>query len=157
MAGQISVSIAAGANRLEIPTRMPDDTVQLGESDSPPLDVSAAAATTGNRAATVPLNACGPGCFIGSVAWRTGTTSIDILVGAPGWQGGHAVFTVPWAPQRNAELLRKVRAAMRTENAIRVVESVTTDTSHPDPPANTLTVSGPEFLESEPYGAPARP
>lgn len=157
LAGQIAVGIAASENHLEVRARVPDDAVQLGESSPPAFRVTARAAVTGTPAATVPLQPCGPGCFIGPMSWRTGITTVDVRVDAPGWHGGAAVFPIRWAPQTAPDLLSKVRAAMRRQRVIRVVETVTSDTSRPAPPAYALTIDGPEFLESEPYGDPPDP
>lgn len=157
LTGQIAVGIAASQGQLEVRTRVPDDSVQLGESDPPSFRVTARTTVTGRPAATVALRPCGPGCFIGPVSWPAGVTVVDIRADAPGWQGGAAVFQVRWVPHISSGLLAKVRAAMDRQRNIRVVESVTSDTSRPAPPSHTLTVDGPEFLDSEPYSDPPDP
>ena len=68
-----------------------------------------------------------------------------------------AVFQVHWAPHTSPGLLAKVRAAMDRQRSIRVGETVTSDTSRPAPPAHSLTVDGPEFLDSDRYGDPPDP
>lgn len=157
LTGQIAVGITASEGQLEVRTRVPDGGVQLGESDPPPFRVTARTTETGRPAAVVALRRCGPGCFIGPVSWPAGTTIVDLRADAPGWQGGAAVFQVHWANRTSSGLLAKVRAAMDQQRNIRVVETVTSDTSRPAPPAQTLTIDGPEFLDSEPYGDPPDP
>lgn len=46
---------------------------------------------------------------------------------------------------------------MDRQRSIRVGETVTSDTSRPAPPAHSLTVDGPEFLDSDRYGDPPDP
>jgi copper transport protein len=54
-------------------------------------------------------------------------------------------------------LLARVRAAMLAQRSFRVEETVTSDTSLPDPKPHTITVTGREFVDSEPYGSPPDP
>ncbi|TDO35151.1 copper transport protein [Kribbella sp. VKM Ac-2527] len=153
LAGQIAVAVAASENQLEVRLRVPDDRVQLGEAQPPPYKVSARVGTAG----TVPLQPCGPGCFVGPLSWRPGTSYLDVRVDAAGWNGGAAVFPIHWAPQAADGLLSRVRAAMLEQRTIRIVETVTSDTSRPAPKPQTATVSGQDFLDSEPYGNPPDP
>src|SRR3982074_1037310 len=46
---------------------------------------------------------------------------------------------------------------MRAQRSFRVEETVTSDTSLPDPKPHTITVTGREFVDSEPYGSPPDP
>lgn len=157
LAGQIAVGIAASENQLEVRLRVPDDGVQLGDAPPPDFRVAARVNVPGAAAATIALRPCGPGCFVGAVAWRPGTGSIDLRVDAPGWNGGAAVFAIHWAPVVTRDLLPRVRAAMAAQSSIRVVETVTSDTSRAAPKPQTVTVSGDQFLASEPYGSPPDP
>ncbi len=157
LAGQIAVGIAASENQLEVRLRVPDDGVQLGDSQPPQYRVAARVNTPGAPAGTVALRPCGPGCFVGPVAWRPGTGYVDLRVDAPGWHGGAAVFPIHWAPVVASNVLPRVRAAMLAQSSIRVVETVTSDTSQAAPKPQTVTVGGDEFLDSEPYGSPPDP
>lgn len=157
MAGQIAVGIAASENQLEVRLRVPDDQNQLGETRPPDYRVAARANAAGQAAAAVPLRPCGPGCFVGPVPWRPGTAYVDLRVDATGWTGGAAVFPIHWAPAVAQDALPRVRAAMLSQPSIRVVETVTSDTSRAAPKPQTVTVTGREFLDSEPYGSPPDP
>jgi copper transport protein len=46
---------------------------------------------------------------------------------------------------------------MLAQPSIRVVETVTSDTSQAAPKPQTVTLGGDEFLDSEPYGSPPDP
>jgi copper transport protein len=157
LAGQIAVGVAASENQLEVRLRVPDDGVQLGDSPPPEYRVAARVKAPGASPATVALRPCGPGCFVGPVSWRSGTGYVDLRVDATGWHGGAAVFPIHWAPVIARDVLPRVRAAMSAQSSIRVVETVTSDTSQAAPKPQTVTVSGEEFLDSEPYGSPPDP
>jgi copper transport protein len=157
LAGQIAVGIAASENQLEVRLRVPDDRNQLGEARPPDYHVVARVNAPGQAATTVALRPCGPGCFVGPVPWRAGVGYVDVRVDATGWHGGAAVFPIHWVPQIVAGVLPRVRAAMLAQPSIRVIETVTSDTSRAAPKPQTLTVGGREFLDSEPYASPPDP
>ncbi|WP_083933562.1 copper resistance CopC/CopD family protein [Kribbella catacumbae] len=157
LAGQIAVGIAASENQLEVRLRVPDDQNQLGETRPPDYRVAARANAPGHAAEAVSLRPCGPGCFVGPVPWRPGTGYADLRVDAPGWTGGAAVFPIHWAPVVSGDALPRVRAAMLAQPLIRVVETVTSDTSRPAPKPQTVTLTGRQFLDSDPYGSPPDP
>jgi copper transport protein len=156
LAGNVAVGLAASENQLELRLQVPDDSVQLGAAPPPRYRVSARVASTGVAPATVPLRGCGPGCLLGPVTWRAGvTTHVDLQVAADGWHGGAVLLSVPWPPRVDEQTLPRMVEKMRAQDPFTVVETTTSDTSRPDPPAQTVTVSGPEFLDSEPYDEPA--
>jgi copper transport protein len=136
---------------------VPDDQVQLGESEPPAYRVSARVSPGGRAPATAALRPCGPGCFVGPVPWRNGTSYLDIRVDADGWTGGAAAFPVSWPPQIERGILPRVRAAILTQRSIQVVETVTSETTRPAPRPRTVNVSGREVLDSDPYGSPPDP
>lgn len=157
LAGQIAVGIAASENQLEVRLRVPDEENQVGETRPPDYRVAARVNVPGQAAATVALRPCGPGCFVGPVPWRPGTGYVDLQIDATGWNGGAAVFPIHWAPVVAQNALPRVRAVMLAQPSIRVVETVTSDTSRAAPKPQTVTVTGREFLDSEPYGSPPDP
>lgn len=157
LAGQIEVGVTASENRLEIRLRVPDANNDLNEHRQPAYRVSGRVSPPGRPASTIPLQACGPGCFLGPVAWSNGTSYVDLRVETADWQGGAAVFPIRWVPTIARDVLPRVRAAMAAQTSLRLMESVTSDTSRPAPKAQAITVSGREFLESEPYGSPPDP
>jgi copper transport protein len=157
LAGQVAVGIAASENQLEVRLRVPDEGVQLGDTPPPDYRVAARVSAPGAPAAAVELRPCGPGCFVGPVPWRAGAGSVDLRVEATGWHGGAAVFPIHWAPVVARDVLPRVRAAMLAQPSIRVVETVTSDTSQAAPKPQTVTLGGDEFLDSEPYGSPPDP
>jgi copper transport protein len=158
LAGQIAIAVTASENRLEIRLHVPDDSSQLGESPPPDYRLSARLSSTGQSATTIALQACGPGCYLAPVRWRDGTNHVDTRVEAPGWNGGASLFTIHW-PLRPAgpDAIGRVRQAMLAQRSIRVTETVTSDTSRPAPPPQTVTITGREFLEAEPYASPPDP
>jgi len=155
LAGQIAVGIAASENQLEVRLRVPDDGVQLGDSPVPEYRLAALVGATGS---VVDLRPCGPGCFVGPVPWRAGTTYVELDVAATGWHGGVAVLPIHWAPQiAPPDVLSRVRAAMLTQRSIRITEAVTSDTSVAAPKPRSVIVDGDEFLASDPYASPPDP
>lgn len=157
LAGQISVGIAASENQLEVRLRVPDDQNQLGETRPVDYRIAARVKAPGQATEAVSLQPCGPGCFVGPVPWQPGTGYVDLRVDAATWTGGAAAFPIHWAPVVSRDALPRVRAAMLAQPAIRVVETVTSDTSRPAPKPQTVTVTGRQFLDSDPYGSPPDP
>jgi copper transport protein len=152
LAGHVSVGVAASENQLELRLRVPDDQVRLGEAPPPPFRVAARVSTAAVSGAAVALRPCGPGCFVGPVQWSSGVNHLDVRFDAPGWHGGAAVMAIPWPPRVERDVLVRVVETMRAEQSFELVETVTSDTSRAAPPAQTVTLDGPYFLDSEPYG-----
>jgi len=152
LTGQVSAQIAASENLLEVRLRTPDADPLVSERP-PAYRIAARVLSPGNNGPrTVALRPCGPGCFLGPVAWERGVNSLDLRVDVPGWHGGAAVFAVPWPPRTDDTVLRAVVAAMQRAERFGIREVVTSDTSRPAPPAQTVTVTAEELLASDPYG-----
>ncbi|MGH8775826.1 MAG: copper resistance protein CopC [Jiangellaceae bacterium] len=151
LAGQVAVGLVASVNQLELRLRVPDSSVELLEAPPPAYRVSARVSSSA-APATVALRPCGPGCLVGPYAWRAGPNHVDLRIEADGWHGGAALLRVSWPPQLDSQILDRVVAVMRAQPAFTVMETVTSDTSRPDPPTQTVAVDGPEFLAGEPYG-----
>jgi copper transport protein len=62
----------------------------------------------------------------------------------------------PQAPS-SRDALPRVRKAMLAQKPFRVVESITSDTTSPTPAAQSVTIDGPEFIDSDPYAGPPDP
>ncbi|TCC54477.1 hypothetical protein E0H73_38735 [Kribbella pittospori] len=154
LAGQIAVGIAAGENRLEVRLHTPDGDTATNDAKPPVFHL---AAKLSGRGEAVVLQPCGRGCFVGPVAWTTGLEHIELRVDATGWHGGIVSFPIRWAPQLSRDALLRVRKVMLAQKAFRVVESITSDTSGPTPAAQSVTIDGPEFIDSDPYAGPPDP
>ncbi|MGC4939975.1 CopD family protein [Kribbella sp. DT2] len=153
LAGQIAVGIAASQNQLEIRLRTPDDRVQTGEAAPADFQLSARLSAPATTPITVALQPCGPGCFVGPAQWHNTTQHLYLNVNAAGWHGGATSIPITWPPRLSQGLLSRVVTAMRTQQSIRIAETVTSDTSLNAPPTRSVTTDGAGFLESEPYGS----
>jgi copper transport protein len=157
LAGQVAVSIAASENQLEVRLRIPDDRIQLGEANPPQYQLTTTVRAPDGTPTTITLNPCGPGCYVGPMPWRTGTSQLDLHTTAAGWNGGAATFPIHWPARTTAGILPRIRAALHREQRLHLVETVTSDTSRPTPPPHTLTATSEEFLDGEPYASPPDP
>ncbi|MFG1621960.1 copper resistance protein CopC [Kribbella sp. NPDC049227] len=154
LAGQIAVGVAASENQLEVRLHTPAGDTATNDTRPPAFDLTA---KLGGRDETVVLRPCGRGCFVGPVAWTAGLEHIELRVGATGWHGGIVSFPIRWAPHISRDALPRVRTAMLAQHDFRVVESITSDTTAPTPAAQSVTIDGPEFIDSDPYAGPPDP
>jgi hypothetical protein len=59
---------------------------------------------------------------------------------------------VAWPLRVDSAILDRVVADIRAQQAFTITETVTSDTSRPTPPTETIRIYGPAFLDSQPYG-----
>ena len=76
---------------------------------------------------------------------------------APGWRGGTASVVVPWPVTPAGELLAEAVVAMNVAGPITVYEAVTSDASQPLPEPTVLSLTGRDFVATEPYSAGVAP
>jgi copper transport protein len=121
-------------------------------SSAPTYRLAASLTAGGQSPRTLTMRSCGAGCFTTPVGWRTGTNHLQLSVAATPWHGGVADLDIPWPPRTDSRLLPGMLAAMRSFAHIVVHEAVTSDyTGYPGTEA-PLSLSGTEFLDTEPYG-----
>ena len=142
--GEVTVDVTASDGQLEVRTAVPD----LGNGRGPSTDVKAVLGTR-----RLLLRRCGPGCFVGPAQWARGANPLTVTATSKAWIGGTATFRVPWPPVDDARVLASVVAAMRATPLLTVHEAVTSNTAGPAPLVDTHTLTGPDFVSVEPYGA----
>lgn len=145
LAGEITVSVAAGGGQLQFQVFAPNtDTRHVS------LDI-AAFFPDGRKDVGLFPRTCGNGCFTQALNLSDGITHLDIAATDPGWVGGtyHAALVWP-PPATKPQLLARVIAAMDGVRSMVVDETVTSNSAgrffgHPQ------TVSGRFYVGNEPY------
>lgn len=160
LAGQVTVIATASTGQLVVRMTTPgrDD---LGSGNGPrdpstitdpAYRVAGSLTPDGQDARTLTLRGCGPGCFRTPMAWRAGINHLQLTIAAPPWHGGRADLDIPWPPRTDPHLLPDTLTAMRTVTHLIVHEAVTSDYAGYPGTEQRLSLSGADFLATEPYG-----
>ena len=157
LAGQIGVAVAASDGQLVVRLATP----RVGDYSAPagaqPYRLRASLVPAAGAARQVRLRRCGDGCYVGPIVWGSGDNVLTLAAEAPGWRGGTVSLVVPWPVVPAGERLARVVAAMNAAGPITVYEAVTSDTSQPLPEPTVLSLTGEQFVATEPYSAGVAP
>ncbi|WP_194916568.1 copper resistance CopC/CopD family protein [Catenulispora rubra] len=129
--------------------------VNAGPSTSYKLAVVAADPSGNTR--KLPLHGCGSGCYVTPMAWAKGDSILTLTAGADTWTGGRTTVAVSWPPTPGDTALSKLTAALANTPHMTVIEQVSSDTTASPTAPRTLDLSGPYFLNAEPYGSGKAP
>jgi copper transport protein len=147
LAGNLTVAVAAGDGQLRVEVLTP--------SGRPPADahVELEAELPSGRRTTLLPRPCGPGCFTQRISLPTGTTRVTVVASGDDWTGGSHVAALD-SPPPPAEpgLLTGLVASMRAVPAVELTETTSSGPGSVVAPL-TFTLSGPEFVELEPWAA----
>ncbi|MDQ2789053.1 MAG: copper resistance protein CopC [Actinomycetota bacterium] len=160
LAGQLTVIATASTGQLVVRMTTPgrDDLgSDNGPSDpstnnNPTYRVSGSVTPDGQDPRTLTLRGCGAGCFSTPVAWRAGLNHLRLTIAAAPWHGGVADLDIPWPPHTDSHLLPNTLTAMRTVAHLVIHEAVTSDYAGYPGTEQPLSLSGADFLATEPYG-----
>lgn len=154
LVGQVSVGVTASAGQVIVRLTSPGAD-ESGDSDET-VPASTYQLRGGLRGPSPPAalswRGCGTGCFTTPVTWRAGVNQLQLDVTAKGWRGGDTTFTFPWYPVDATRLARLALSRLQRAKPFSVVETVTSDTTRPSAPSQTLHMSGPRLLAAWPYG-----
>ncbi|WP_194920790.1 copper resistance CopC/CopD family protein [Catenulispora rubra] len=103
------------------------------------------------------LRGCGSGCYVAPMAWANGDSILTLSAGADTWTGGRTTVAVSWPPTPGDTALAKLTAALANTPHLTVIEQVSSDTTASPTAPRTLDLSGPYFLNAEPYGSGKAP
>lgn len=164
-AGWIGVGATASEGQLVIRLKTPDvdaslEAVEPGGSDGEDDGFGLAANVVesgGDEPRPLELRRCGHGCFVAPVEWDPGRHTVTVDAAAAGWGSGTAAVTLAWPPRQSPAVLRRAVRAMRGLDRFTVYERVTSDTRAGLGAERRLGISGPAFLEAEPYGSGVAP
>lgn len=148
LAGQITTGAIASASQLEIRLRVPEWDPNARH------DFTVAGTITRPDAgqASLDLQPCGAGCFVGPAQWGAGTNTVELDVTAKAWRGTTATMEIPWPPRDGQALFEQMLDTMTDQPALTLVESVTSDTSGPAPfRSDDMRMSGAELIDLQPY------
>jgi copper transport protein len=103
------------------------------------------------------LRGCGSGCYAAAMSWAKGDSVLTLTAGADTWTGGRTTVAVSWPPTLGDTGLAKLTAALANTPHLTVIEQVSSDTTASPTTPRTLDLSGPYFLNAEPYGSGKAP
>jgi len=146
-AGEVGIYATASAGQIVLQLATPEE----NGAAEPRFTVAMTLAGPHGTARALPVRGCGQGCMVAPARWARGDNLLTLRVTASGWTGGTASLDVPWPPAPGAALLRRALAAMTQVPAMTVYEQVTSDTSRGAGAMHPVSVSGRQFLGSEPY------
>ncbi len=148
-AGRVAVALAATRDELEFVVLLPP------RGGAPTgFELTADAERPGATGTTLYPRSCGDGCFTIRYRLRPGTTTIAATVASPSFPAATVRFAVPapLAPAR-PELLRRMKAALRDERSVTVVERLSAGrgtAAH----TSTFHLTGPGLLAADPLESP---
>ena len=160
LAGQITVIATASAGQLVVHMSTPDRD-DLGAdagtpntaAASPDYTVAGLLTAAGQPAHPLSLRGCGAGCFTTPVRWQQGDNQLRLSIAALPWQGGTADLDIPWPPHTDPTLLPRVLTTMNAVDHITLHEAVTSDYNGYPGDETTTSLSGTDFLATEPYAS----
>lgn len=155
-AGQVGISATASTGQLVVHLTAPVVGTSVDGLDNNTYQLEGVIHTAGEQPRKMAWLGCGPGCFVAAANWAAGTNQITLQASADSWTGGTASLTVPWLARPAADQLRRTAAAMSKVPVVTLHEEVSSNTATPQV-AIPLSLSGSEFLDSEPYGSGVAP
>jgi copper transport protein len=158
LAGQVGVGVQASAGRVVVHLAAPSRGDYYATTPTTQaFGLTGRLKPVGGRPRDVVFRGCGTGCFLADVAWAGGDNLLTLHATATGWHGGTASLLVPWPVQPAPQQLTRAVAAMRTAGQLTAYEQVTSDTSTPMPEPTPLSLTGAQFLSTEPYSSGTAP
>ena len=154
-AGEVGIYGTASAGQVVLYLFTPEPgNEQAGPEQIP---ASLTLASPHGSVSTLPLRGCGQGCVVAPARWADGENLLTLHVTPAGWTGGTTTLDIPWPPEPGGQQLRQVAALLRRTRAVTLDERVTSDTALGPGRAHQFTLSGSQFLGTEPYQAGIAP
>ena len=149
LAGILTVSVAAGADRLQIEVVAPGGPAR---NTRVAVSVGPAAGLEG-PGQRLSLRACGEGCLSGPWAPPAGSTTLRVQASAPGWRGGDYAARIDWPPApENPALLGRVLQVMRAQPAVEMTERTSSGPDSVVVPA-VISGTGASIVDEAPYAS----
>jgi copper transport protein len=145
--GEVGIYATASAGQIVLHLSAP----QANQAGAPQFTVSMTLAGPHGTASTLSVRGCGQGCVVAPAQWARGDNLLTIQAAASGWTGGTTSLDVPWPPAAGERLLRRGIAAMRQVPVLTVYEQVTSNTARGRGTMQAISISGRQFMDSEPY------
>ena len=155
-AGWVGVGVTASVGQVVVRLTTPQPT-----SAEKPSDRYELAGNLSHSEQTGPVKLrfrrCGTGCFVAPAEWPQGMTTVTLKANADAWPGGTTALNIAWPPTPAPAQLKSMVRAMRRVAAFTLHEQVTSDTNQGLGTLSQLALTGPAFLDSEPYGSGIAP
>ena len=152
LAGQIRVNAVASEGQLVVRLSTPQEgnAYDLSEPTSYALTGSVAGGTDRDD---LDFRSCGDGCFVASHRWADGDNVLSLRADAAGWRGGQFSSLVAWPAIPAGDLLATAIRSMRQIETMTIYETGTSEGGSALPPPYRVTISGDDYVESEPFGS----
>jgi copper transport protein len=147
LAANLTVAVSAANDQLRVEVFAP------GGDPADDAEVELEAELPDGDERTLVPRPCGPGCFTQRIALPPGTTRLAVAASAPDWPSGTylAALEAP-ASSSDPTLVADLVDRMRAVPAVEFVEATTSGPGSVVTPG-TFTLSGPEFVDLEPWAA----
>ncbi|MFD3928298.1 copper resistance CopC/CopD family protein [Streptomyces sp. NPDC058614] len=150
-ADQIGIAATASEGQVVVRLTAPDTDLENGDSSGLSYEAGLTLTTPGGRSKALTARGCGAGCFYAPVTWHKGLNLLTVRAGAEGWGGGRETLRVMWPVRPDAALLTRTVKAMRSVDEFTLHELVASDTARTTVAPTQLTITGEQFIDSEPY------
>lgn len=151
--GEVGIGVIASDGQIVIRLNAPSRDSSSVRGTAAQFSLKAALTTSDtSQARQLNTTRCGTGCFVAAANLSAGVNVVTLAVTSPDWVGGSGAVAISWPHTTGRENLVKVVDELRRTPRLTLFEKVTSNTRRPGPPADSFTLSGDEFLNSEPYG-----
>lgn len=157
-AGFIGVGITASNGQVLVRLTAPDLSPALDDAQDHEYSLGGTVGLRGDdESAELRFRACGVGCFVAPVDWRSGVSTMALAVEAESVAGGTTAVSLAWPPRSAPEELKRVVAAMNEVRSLVLYEQVTSDSAEELESPQSLRLSGRAFLKSDPFASGIAP
>ncbi|WP_327432922.1 copper resistance CopC/CopD family protein [Streptomyces sp. NBC_01236] len=150
-ADQIGIAATASQGQVVLRLTAPDTDLENGDSSGSSYEAGLTLTTPGGHSRPLATRGCGDGCFYAPVTWHKGLNLLTVRADAKGWGGGRDTLRVMWPVHPDADLVARTVKAMRAVDRFTLHEQVASDTARASVAPTKLTVTGEQFVDSEPY------
>ncbi len=156
-AGWIGIGATASQGQLVVRLVTPDVNAAETETGDEEFTLAGNLTAATGRQQKLHFRACGRGCFVAPVNWRSGHSTVTLNADGERFEGGTAALVVPWPARPAADLLRRAVAATAHEPSVVIHEQVTSDTGTGLGVLTGIPLTGREYLDTGPFGSGIAP
>jgi len=157
LAGQVGVAVAASDRQLVVRLAAPSRTDYYAKPTKHTFGLTGRLAPAGGTPHDLTFRGCGDGCYLARAMWGSGDNVLTLRAAATGWRGGTASLILPWPVQPAPQQLTRAVQAIRGVGEFTLYETVSSDTTTAPPDPTPIRLTGPAFLNLEPYGSGIAP
>lgn len=156
LAGQIGVNAVASEGQLVVRLSTPQEGNAYDPAESTSYALSGNVAVDSERA-DLDFRSCGDGCFVASHMWSEGDNVVSLRADASGWRGGQLSSLIAWPAIPAGDRLATVVRSTSQIETMTIYETGTSDGDSPLPTPYRVSISGADYVDSEPFGSGIAP